>query len=215
MRPHHFALLLVSLAMPLQGIAARADIIGTFDENGNGRSVYTVTGMTSILTGVNGADLFDPSNGLKPLIYNLGIDGVTMVNGDIEVTDPGTSTASDLFRFYTDPATTQNLLIVYSEMSPGGAVADVGIPGSRQTNLLSLMEMGPVGGPNGIFGYTPTPSQPGYVDIQAGNFQGNLIYNLVGDSAVPEPSSIVLLGLGLAAAAGFSRARRRSTIGRR
>jgi hypothetical protein len=37
------------------------------------------------------------------------------------------------------------------------------------------------------------------VDIQAGGFSGNLIYNLISVSVVPEPASLVLLCVGLAA----------------
>src|SRR4051794_17666492 len=65
------ALVTMSAAMLLQGLAARADLIATFDENGNGKSLYTVTGETATLPGTNDVDPFDPGNGLKPLVYDL------------------------------------------------------------------------------------------------------------------------------------------------
>ncbi len=99
MRPYRFALGLQALLVLT--VEVRADIIGTFDENGNGTSFYTVTMDTAILPGTNGVDPFDPGNGLKPLVYDLGIQ-LPMVNGDLVVTDPGSSVVSDIFRFYTD-----------------------------------------------------------------------------------------------------------------
>jgi hypothetical protein len=97
---------------------------------------------------------------------------------------------SDLLRF-----TNQGLLLVYSEVETGepkGALADVGLPISRQTNLVTLLETGPSDSLNGLFGYTPTANQPGFLPIGA-----PVTYNFVSD-AVPEPSSVALLGAGLA-----------------
>ena len=51
--------------------------------------------------GTNGVDPFDPGNGLKPLIYDLNTSGA-MVNGDLVVTDAGSTDTSDVFRFFTD-----------------------------------------------------------------------------------------------------------------
>jgi hypothetical protein len=195
------AVLLMTAALPFGDAAVHADIIGTFDENGNGSSVDNVTGLTATFTGMNGVDPFDPGNGLMPLVYDL-TTSLPMVNGDLVVTDPVSAATTDIFRFFTDPTTTRNLLIVYSDLGTGGSLADVGIPGTLQTDTLSLTLMGPPEGPNGIFNYMPTADQPGYVNIQAGGFSGNLIYNLISVSVVPEPASLVLLGVGLAAAAG-------------
>jgi hypothetical protein len=209
MKPQRTAKVFLFLSIVFYGTDVRADLIGTFDENGNGMSVYTITGQTSLILGTNGVDPFDPGNGLKPLIFDLNT-GVAMVNGDLVVSDARTTDVSDVFRFYTD-STSRNLLIMYSVPSTSGALADVGIPSVLQDNRLSLTEEGPEGGPNGIFNYFPTPNQPGYVDLQAAGGIGNIIYNLYSDSAVPEPDSIVMLGGGLAAVVGamkLSRSRR-------
>jgi hypothetical protein len=204
MRRHLAGLVLVSLAMLLHGSRVRADIIGTIYENGHGSSLDTVSGARATLTHSNGVDPFDPGSGLKPLIYDLG-STLAVVNGDILVSEPGSTEISDIFRFFTDATTSRKLLIVYSDVStstpPKDAdLADVGIPSLLQTNTLTLTETGPEGGPNGIFNYTPTPNQPGYVALPMGF--GNIVYNLYSDSAVPEPASIALLGVGLAAALG-------------
>jgi hypothetical protein len=194
-------MLLMTVALPFGEAAVHADIIGTFDENGNGSSVDTVTGLTGTFTGTSGGDPFDPGNGLMPLVYDLTIS-LPMVDGDLVVTDPVSAATTDIFRFFTNPTSSQNLLIVYSDIGTGGSLADVGIPGTLQSNTLSLTLMGPAEGPNGIFNYLPTANQPGYVDIQAGGFSGNLIYNLISVSAVPAPASLVPLCVGLATAIG-------------
>jgi hypothetical protein len=192
----------MTVALPFGEAAVHADIIGTFDENGNGSSVDTVTGLTGTFTGINGVDPFASGNGLMPLVYDLTIS-LPMVDGDVVVTDPVSTATTDVFRFFTDPTTSRNLLIVYSDIGTGGSLADVGIPGTLQSNTLSVTLMGPPEGPNGIFNYMPIADQPGYVDIQAGGFSGNLIYNLISVSVVPEPASLVLLGVGLTAVIGL------------
>lgn len=199
MKAQRLSLVVISLAALTHGIRARADIIGTFDENGNGKSVYTVTGVSAPIMGTNGIDPSDPTNGLTPLVYDLGIQNTAMTDGDIQLTAPGSSDVTDLFRFYTDTSTSQNLLIVYSLVG-GGNLASVGIPVGRQSNLLTLEKWTASDGSIGVFGYQPTTVQPGFVDIQAGGFTGNILYNLVTYSAIPEPSSVILLGVGTTAA---------------
>jgi hypothetical protein len=195
-----FTAVIASSVFLLNGVQARPDIIGTVDENGNGTSFNTSTGVTATFTGQNGVDPFDPANGLKPLIYDIG--NASFVNGDLLVIDPGSGMISDIDRFFSNTATGRDLLIIYSQIntSGGNALADVGIPGTLQTNTLSLTETGPAGGPNGIFNYKPTSSQPGYFAIPPSLGSGNVVYNLNSDTAsvVPEPGSIMLLGAGLA-----------------
>jgi hypothetical protein len=202
---------LISLGEPV----IRADIIGTFDEFGNGTSVNSSTGEQNTITGQSAVDPFDPTNGLMPLVYLIGTN-LSMVNGDIVLLDPGTGEVSDLFRFFTtmvDPQNSQNWLIFYSQIeSPPipGALADVGIPSSRQATLLTLTEQGPPEGPRGLFDYMPTTGQPGFAPLPAPF--GNLVYNIISfgqPSVVPEPGSVVLLATGLTAVLGTRRLRRR------
>jgi hypothetical protein len=187
---------MVLVVLLCHGGRARADIIGTVDENGHGSSLVTETGQTATFTGHNGVDPFDLSNGLNPLIYDIGNTTNPprpLVVGDLLIQETaGSSTLSDLVRFTTDPTTGDNLLIIYSVAGPGqNDLADVGIPSALQTNTLALVETVGADGSRGIFGYTPTPNQPGYIPLPA-NF-GSVVYNVISDAAaVPEPSSVLM-----------------------
>jgi hypothetical protein len=107
-----------------------------------------------------------------------------LVAGDLVVMENPT-TLSDLLRF--DPTG----VFVYSDFEPGipqQALADIGIPTGRLTNVLAVNEVGPEGN-NGIV-YTPTAGQPGFVAGAA----GPVTYRFT--SEVPEPTSISLMLLG-------------------
>jgi hypothetical protein len=175
--------------------SARATFIVNFDENGKG-SIVTPNGITVPLNSLgNQTDPVDPTNGLKPLIYSLPpTAGVAFTQGDanvFEVTNPNAG-PSDLLR-WTNTAATGPLLIVYSERPETSTepadLADVGIPTFRQPLTITLEEMGPENGVNGVFGYTPTPNQPGGVPAPV----GPAVYNFTSD--VPEPTSLAALGL--------------------
>lgn len=183
-----------------------ADINFTVDENGIG----AVQGR--FLGGQNGADPFDPTNGLTPLNYRVAL-GPGLVPGDIVLGEgPGSGTISDLIRFTVeDPTTGEGSLILYSLVEPAGPqdLADVGLPSSRQTNLLTLPETVGPGGQIGLFDYTPTPNQPGYVPLPSG--LGPVRYNVI--STVPEAPGLALLAtgaVGLLACAARRRARSRA-----
>jgi hypothetical protein len=90
--------------------------------------------------------------------------------------------------------------VVYSTLPGAGQtadLADVGIPTSRQANVATLPETGSHPGVNGLFDYTPTPTQPGYIVLSP--FPGPVVYNFTSD--VPEPAGVMGLGVAAAAAA--------------
>ncbi|HEV3166670.1 MAG TPA: PEP-CTERM sorting domain-containing protein [Isosphaeraceae bacterium] len=189
----------------------RADVVGTVDENGHGTSVNTSNNQMGTFPGTNGVDPFDPTNGLRPLIYDIGtVPG--MVVGDILLPEVvGNATLSDLVRFTTNPLNGHDLLILYSDVEPNAEkdLADVGIPVSLQTNLLTFAEAPGPNGLNGLFGYFPTPNQPGFLPLPPGF--GRVVYNIISDAA-PEPSSIVLLGSGLGLILVYRKGRRLNPV---
>jgi hypothetical protein len=120
------------------------------------------------------------------LIYTLPFAGV---QGDVLLTDADFGGAVlDVIRFNGD-----GTLIFYSDNIGGfDAPADTfGPPAALYSNRIVIPEIGPEGN-NGAF-YTPTASNPG-----AGPLEPS--YHFVSDgSVVPEPGSLALLGVGLAA----------------
>jgi hypothetical protein len=172
---------------------ARADVVIAFDENGGNR----VNGVLSAMTSANLIDPLDPFSPLRPLIYTLpaGVVG-TPVAGDVLLTEGGVVT--DLVRF------TDRLIIFYSD--PGdrddNPLGDVGITTTRQTNVVSIPEVGlPAPAINGAV-YTPTANQPGFLGP-------GTVYTIVSDGVVvPEPGTLVLSGvLALGGIAALTRKR--------
>ena len=170
-------------------VSAQAITIN-FDEFGNGTAQSTAGSIPLPSLG-NQIDPVDPTNGLTPLVYNLvAVTGVLPTPGDVDLMEPPLATGvhSDLLRF-----TPNGLLIVYSDQEAGvadPALADVGFPqtGFRQRPDLVLPETGPEIGPNGLFGYTPNPGDPGFLPVPP----GQAVYNFLSDPAVPEPASASL-----------------------
>jgi hypothetical protein len=127
----------------------------------------------------------DPISGISTVTY-----GTAGTSGDLVLTEPGTSTQSDLLRWIG------GALYVFSDIEhgePGPDLADVGLPPQRQTNLLMMDETGLGGNPytdfaNGIT-YTPTAGEPGFTELGP-------TYIFLSD--LPEPGSIVMLGAGVA-----------------
>jgi MYXO-CTERM domain-containing protein len=120
------------------------------------------------------------------------------VPGDVQLLEiPGTP-PSDLLRWLDD-----GRLFVYSDRPEPGEIpspADFGLPPNRQGSLLTLQETGPENGINGLFGYMPTPNQPGFMGNSAGGAVA--VYNFTSDT--PEPAS-----LGVATIGGIALLRRR------
>jgi hypothetical protein len=160
----------------------------TFDENGLG-TVQTPSGQTLTMAASKMPDPFDPSNGLLPLVYQIPptVTGI-VVQGDVGLIEVAGTPPSDLLRWGN--LATGAVLVVYSDKTDvdDTAAADVGLPGTFQPNLIFLQETGPEGGINGLFGYAPTPNQPGYYLNSAGDTP---TYNFISDT--PEPASAAML----------------------
>jgi hypothetical protein len=195
---------IISSAVLATAGPAMAQFTIDFDEFGKARVTTTSGGVIPIQTLGNIVDPFDPGSGIKPLAYDLTsvIPGIVPTDGDIFLIEPPvnpTSPPSDLLRWE------HGLLLVYSDLPEAGEFpvppADVGIPTRFQQNILNLIEQGPEAGPNGLFGYAPNVGDPGYYPVPP----GPVTYNFLSDPAVPEPTALSVLAVGV----GFLAMRRR------
>jgi len=178
------------------GLAGSGDpFTAFFDENGNGTyDPRDGTGLHQLLTVAGAAEL----------IYLLPSPVIT---GDVRIWEDFLGgTLSDVLRFTNangdvDGGLNGDRMIVYSELpEPGekGDRADVGIP----TQLFprdggGIVEIGPEGN-NGVV-YSP-----------GGPFDN--IYHFTSDAAIPEPSSIIMLSLGVLGATSFGWRRHRARV---
>ncbi len=175
-------LILISCVCMLLTTAAQANLIISFDENGNG----DVDGIPLYY------DVDNPPEGIPghaTLFYALPADAC---EGDVVIYEPDalgepTSLISDLLRF---DVAAPPCVFVYSDNSDGGdELADTGIPDvwtDGAGGVVYFTEEGTEGGWNGLY-YTPEPGQPGYIE-------GGVTYIFTSD--VPEPATICMLGLG-------------------
>jgi hypothetical protein len=199
----YITVVVVFVAMLLAMLLARvagASVI-TFNENGQGTIQLNSGAVIPLVPLGNIPDPVDPTNGLLPLVYDLagsvGLASTPPVPGDMNVLEQPLGTPpSDLLRW-----TPNGLLVVYSDRPEPGEtpdLADVGLPALRQTNLITRVEVGPENGLNGVFGYAPTPNQPGFFTNSTGDTP---TYNFISDT--PEPATA-----GVASIAGLALLRR-------
>lgn len=148
----------------------------SFDENGNG------SGPGGPIFGTIG---IDPLTGTNALVYLLPFPTAP---GDVLLTESGaqSNVVSDIFRFIN------NQLIVYSEREINETnfdLADVAFLPPLQPNVAGPFQEVGVEGNNGFVWAPPpgsgAPGDPGF-PVQ---------YNFISD--VPEPSSVMLVGLSL------------------
>jgi hypothetical protein len=186
------AAFLLSMETPAQ---AQISITITLNENGNATLTNT-NGFNSPLPVSLQADP-GPGGLSSALTYNL-LNPPGLTAGDLLLLDPAVSglSISDIVRFNPNQTCSgsNGCLVFYSDTVDGAdSVADKGFPTALYANNLAVFEVGPEG--NNGFSYTPTAGQPGFV-AGAG---GPVTYIIRSDTPVPEPSAVVLLGMGLTA----------------
>ena len=197
------------------GTAAAPDpMILHFDENGNA-TIAVNGGPTMTLTGSLMADPANPNGGGTPVLTYLLPQPV--VSGDVSFAEPpatassctptSLSSCSDWLRF-TDNTGVINgnatgagsRMIFYSDFELGELnpdLADTGFPANIGTgNVFASVEVGPEG--NNGFDYLPAGV----------HYPANNEYVGISDAAVPEPTSLVLLGSAIAMM-GLAKRRRR------
>jgi hypothetical protein len=173
----------------------------TLDETGVGTILFPGSVASPLTSGM----LPDPGPGGLPaaLTYNLG-GPPSLLFGDLVLVEGGV--ISDVIRFNpANPATGYPASVVfYSDLGdePNPPLADTGFPTAFYSLVLTLPEVGPEAGPNGIT-YTPTPNDPGYVN----GF--SVTYVIISDP-VPEPGTVTLSAAGAAFGLALAWRRRRT-----
>jgi hypothetical protein len=152
----------------------------------------------------------DPISGMNTLVYFLRPDVFNPTNftvGDWLIKESSNGPVGDIVRFEILQLSTGGSIaaaFIFSDDTNGFALgykADVGLPAVYQGNHVTLYS--DTGGSTG-FVYVPTSGQPGFL---VGGWNGsNVGYGLESpDFGVPEPASLLLLGLGLMGLAGIRR----------
>ncbi len=138
----------------------------------------------------------DPLSGLTTLKFTFNSTIPSVIAGDVEVTEFGSSTVGDLIRFENLGAgPTVAVAFIFSDDIAGSLAADVGLPSSFQANFVTIAE-----GSNGNTSlYTPTSSQPGFCMTFAGAACSPGVAYELQSTDVPEPASLAIFGSALAA----------------
>jgi hypothetical protein len=195
MRYSRLAFLSVAAVFFLGGQAfAQFPVDITVDENGNGTILWG-----GVLSSLPSWMAPDPGPGGLPsaLTYGLPVDPPAPVVGDVLLSETGGG-YSDVIRFNGTAS-----LVFYSDIDdPVLSLADTGLPSALYPQQVIIPEVGPEGA-NGA-DYTPGPNDPGFIPTI------NVTYHFQSD--VPEPSSIVLLGIGAVSLLAYAWRQRRKAV---
>lgn len=124
--------------------------------------------------------------GLTTVEYTFNSTIPSVVAGDIKIQEFGGSTVGDVIRF--ENIAEKAVAFIYSADIAGGLAADVGLPGSFQSNFVTIAENS-----TGLALKTPSSAQPGF----CASCSGAITYGLQSADTVPEPSTLLLMGSGL------------------
>jgi len=80
----------------------------------------------------------DPIGGVTTVEFTLNSTIPSVVAGDVKITEFGSSTVGDVIRFENIGG--KAVAFIYSNDIAGGLAADVGLPGSFQSNTVTISE---------------------------------------------------------------------------
>jgi hypothetical protein len=142
----------------------------------------------------------DPVSGLTTVEYIFNSTIPSVIAGDVDITEFGTSTVGDLIRFEDNSGKAD--AFIFSDIG-GGQAADVGIPAPYPglTNAVTIAETS--NGDSAL--YIPTSGQPGF----CGTCGSKPAYELLDSLDVPEPGTLSILGSGCLLLFRFTRRRKR------
>jgi hypothetical protein len=137
----------------------------------------------------------DPGPGGLPLALTYTLP-FPVTPGDVLLAED-VAPPSDLVRFNVSDAGVSTLVFYSDKDDPILSLADTGLPGDFNKNIVVIDEVGPEGNNGAI--YTPGEGGPGAADFA-------VQYQIISD--VPLPPSALLLGSGLLGLLGLRRFRK-------